>query len=113
MGPLSAGITSLEAGVISDSEPYWHLARDGNCVTFGTMTDPGGDGGNVRAASLGPGSPGGILGEQALVRGTYTSGANSISNCDLFPPSRPQTREPLVCWCVVFEGARVLAATQG
>lgn len=71
MGPLSVGITSLAAGVISDSEPYWRLACDGNCVTFGTMMDPGGDGGNVHAASLSPGSPGGILGEQALVRGTY------------------------------------------
>ena len=73
------------------------------------MTHPSGTGGTLSDPdSFIPRSPVTVLGEQALSVGIYTNESNSISNCDSIPQSGLQTKEPLACGYIIFEGRRTL-----
>lgn len=73
------------------------------------MTHPSGNGVNLSDPdSFIPRSPVTVLGEQALSVGIYTNESNSISNCDSIPQSGLQTKEPLACGYIIFEGRRTL-----
>lgn len=96
-------------GGISESELYWGLTYNSDYVVFGTITHPSGNDGNLSDPdSFIPRSPVTVLGEQALSVGIYMNDSNSISNCDSFPQSGLQIKEPLACGYIIFEGRRTL-----